>query len=89
MEDILKELGINIEGTYDTDGGYVIDLNTSSQFGKIYSTLENAEELYPLENNDLLTTDNASLVYRYEDEYQFTLLADFNNDKYQLVINKL
>lgn len=89
MEDILRELGINLDGTYDSEGGYVIDLNSSSDFGKIYSKLDKNEDLNFLESNSLLTVDNASLVYRYEDEVEITLLGDFNNDKYQLVMNKL
>lgn len=89
MEDILRELGINLDGTYDSEGGYVIDLNSSSDFGKIYSKLDKNEDLNFLESNSLLTVDNASLVYRYEDEVEITLLGDFNNDKYQLVANKL
>lgn len=89
MEEILRELGINLDGTYDSEGGYVIDLNSSSDFGKIYSKLDKNEDLNFLESNSILTVDNASLVYRYEDEVEITLLGDFNNDKYQLVANKL
>lgn len=89
MEEILKELGISLDGIYDSEGGYVIDLNSSADFGKIYSKLDKNNDLNFLESNSLLTTDNASLIYRYEDEVEITLLGDFNNDKYQLVINKL
>ena len=89
MEEILKELGISLDGTYDSEGGYVIDLNSSADFGKVYSKLDKNDDLNFLESNSLLTTDNASLIYRYEDEVEITLLGDFNNDKYQLVINKL
>lgn len=89
MDEILKEIGIDLEGTFDTEGGYVVDLNSSTQFGKIYSKLDKNEDLNFLESNSILTVDNASLIYRYEDEAEITLLGDFNNDKYQLVVNKL
>lgn len=89
MDEILRELGIDLEGTYDSEGGYVVDLNSSNQFGKIYSKLDKSDDLNFLESNSILTTDNASLIYRYEDEAELTLLGDFNNDKYQLVVNKL
>ena len=89
MDEILRELGIDLDGTYDSEGGYVVDLNSSADFGKVYSKLDKNDDLNFLESNSLLTTDNASLIYRYEDEVEITLLGDFNNDKYQLVVNKL
>ena len=40
MERELKELGIEQVGTYAEDGSYVIDIDTSEEFGKTYSTLD-------------------------------------------------
>ena len=62
MDEILRELGIDLDGTYDSEGGYVVDLNSSASFGKVYSKLDKNEDLNFLESNSLLTTDNASLI---------------------------
>ena len=89
MEKLLKDLGITKAGSYSRDGSYVIDLNSSEEFGKIYSLLENSEDLEYMEENNLLTISNASMTYRYGEDYQLQLIADFNNDAYKLVVNDI
>ena len=89
MEKLLKDLGITKAGSYSKDGSYVIDLDNSDEFGKIYSLLENSEDLYYMEENNLLTVSNASMTYRYGEEYQLQLIADFNYDLYKLVVNEI
>lgn len=89
MEKLLKDLGITKAGSYSRDGSYVIDLNSSEEFGKIYSLLENNEDLEYMEENNLLTVSNASMTYRYGEDYQLQLIADFNNDAYKLVVNEI
>jgi hypothetical protein len=89
MEKLLKDLGITKVGSYSKDGSYVIDLDSSDEFGKIYSLLENSEDLHYMEENNLLTISNASMTYRYGEEYQLQLIADFNYDLYKLVVNEI
>lgn len=89
MEKLLKDLGITKAGSYSRDGSYVIDLNSSEEFGKIYSLLENSTDLEYMEENNLLTISNASMTYRYGEDYQLQLIADFNNDAYKLVVNEI
>ncbi len=89
MEKLLKDLGITKAGSYSRDGSYVIDLNSSEEFGKIYSLLENSKDLEYMEENNLLTISNASMTYRYGEDYQLQLIADFNNDAYKLVVNDI
>lgn len=89
MEKLLKDLGITKVGSYARDGSYVIDLDSSEEFGKIYSLLENSEDLDYMEENNLLTVTNASMTYRHDNDYQLQLLADFNYDTYKLVVNEL
>ena len=89
MENFLKSIGINKVGAYSKNDSYVIDLDDSEEFGKIFSTLDNNDELEYMDENNLLTVSNATMTYRYNDEYQIQLLADFNNDTYKLVVNEL
>lgn len=89
MEKFLRSIGINKVGTYGKNDSYVVDLNDSDEFGKVFSTLDNNEELEYMDENNLLTVSNATMIYRYKDQYQVQLIADFNNDAYKLVVNEL
>ena len=85
----LKKLKINERGTYSRDGSYVIDLEDSSDaFGKVYSTLDKNPDVDYMENNSLLTIDNASMYYRY-DNYQINIIADFKNNHYKVVVTEV
>lgn len=89
ITDILDELGINSRGTYSRDGSYVIDLeDNSNAFGKVYSILDKNAEADDMEENTLLTVDNASMYYRYKG-FMINIIADFRNDHYKVVINEV
>ncbi len=89
ITDILNELKINLKGTYSRDGSYVIDLEDSSDaFGKVYSTLDKNPEVDYMENNSLLTVDNASMYYKYKG-FQINIIADFRNDHYKVVVSEV
>ena len=85
---VLQELGIEERGNYSKDDSYVIDLPDSDTFGKIYSKLDKNDDVEYLEDNSLLTVNNASMYYRYDD-VQITLIADFLNDEYKVVANRV
>ena len=89
VEKLVKELGINRVGTYSRDGSYVIDLKSADDFGKIYSLLDQNADLDYMDDTSLLNVNNSSLNYRYNNEYQISLMADFNEDQYKIVINEL
>lgn len=87
MDEVLKKLGISLDGEFSKDGSYIADIYSSDEFGRVYSALEkndNVEELY---SNSLLTMHNSSISYLY-DNYQITLIADFEQDLYKLVISE-
>lgn len=85
-EELALKLNLDRKGIYGEDGTYVIDIRNSDEFGRYYSRLDNNEELECVEESTLLTTHNGSLLYRYGDEFQITLIADFDNDEYRAVI---
>lgn len=89
IEQLLKDLGINKVGEYSNKNTYVIDLYSSEEFGKMYSLLDQNNDLEYEEESSLLTVDNGSLMYNYNDEFQFVLIADFNHDQYHLTIKEL
>lgn len=85
MEEFLKELGIQGTPQRTDDNTYILDIEGSDNYGRIYSRLDRSDLLEEDEESSQLTLDTSSLRYE-NDEYQLTLLADFNEDKYQLVI---
>lgn len=88
MEEFLKELGIQGTPQRTDDNTYVLDIEGSDNYGRIYSRLDRSELVEEDEASSQLTLDTSSLRYE-NDEYQLTLLADFNEDKYQLIIQKI
>lgn len=84
-KEVLEELSINFDGQPGRGNSYVIDLPDDIEFGKVYSILESNEEVDQLEDNNLLTVHNASLLYSYKDIYQINIKADFDNDVYSVV----
>lgn len=85
MEEFLKELGIQGTPQRTDNGTYILDIEGSDNYGRIYSRLDRSDLVEEDENASQLTLDTSALRYE-NDEYQLTLLADFNEDKYQLVI---
>ena len=87
--EVVKELGINRKGTFSRNGSYVIDLEDSSDdYGKVYSLLDKNPDVDYMEDNSLLTVDNGSMYYRYED-YMINLVGDFKNNHYKVVISEV
>lgn len=89
LYELLRELGINKIGTYSDNDTYTIDLNDSNEYGRINSTLDRSEILDPIDESSYLTADNANLDYKYEDQFILSLIADFEEDYYQLVITEM
>lgn len=90
MELALKELGIDIPGTYSISGGYIIDLPDDIAFGKMYSKIEKqlGDDLEYLEDISTLNTHTGNYSYSYKDTYELTLIADWDNDEYKLVVRE-
>lgn len=89
IEELLDELGIYKVGDYSSSNTYIIDLDSSEEFGKMYSLLENNEDLEYEEDSSLLTTDNSSMIYNYQDLFQIVLIADFNHDQYKITVKEI
>lgn len=90
-KEFLNKIGINKEGNYSSDNdAYVIDLDNSEEYGRIFSKLDKSDEIDLLEDNQVITEQGSSLIYEAEDEgYILNLIADFDEDKYQLIVNKI
>ena len=84
MQEILRQLGIQLAGEYSTTGSYIIDLDNDTEWGKVYTLLDNAEVLEQDEASVLLNVHDACLIYNYDDTYRFVLKADFDYELYSL-----
>lgn len=90
IKDYLRELGITQEGTISEDDSYVIDLSSSDEYGKVYSRLERSDDLEILQDNQVVTEEGSSLIYESESQpYLLNLIADFDSNRYQLIINEI
>ena len=87
MDEIARELGLPI-GEFARDGSYVIDIDDSNQFGKIYSKLENNDEIKDQSDNALVTIHGASLLYLYGN-VQINLTADYDEDIYKCILTNV
>lgn len=86
----LKSINIDKEPVESEPGSFVIDIIGSQEYGRIFTRLEKSDDLEILEENQVITEQGSSLVYESLSEpLLFTLLADFEGDKYQLVINNI
>ena len=92
-QEYIKELGINKQANKSDNNSYVVDILNSDEYGRIYSILDKAidsEELEMLEDNQVVTEQGSSLLYESTSEpYLLNLLADFDGDVYQLIINRI
>ena len=93
VEQLLRELNIHITGSYTNKDTYVIDLEDSNEYGRIYSLLERSDLLELINDTSFLNSENGSMEYRYEDEegtiIQLSLIANWDNDEYKLVVMKV
>lgn len=86
IEELLTELGITLQGNYSEEDNYVIDISNSNEYGRINSILDRSDMLEFIEDSSFLTEENANMTYKYEDDYMLNLMADFDENTYQLVI---
>lgn len=90
IRELLQELGLgSLVGTYSDQDAYVIDLKDSNEWGRINSKLDKSNLLEYQDEVSFLNIDNGNQVYNYEDKYQITLMNDFEEDSYQLVISEI
>lgn len=85
----LKQNNINKTYTISEDNNYIITLDNSNDFGKMFSHLEKIEDLEQLEDNQVVTEQGTSILYKSNSEnYLFNLIADFDGNVYSLIVSE-
>lgn len=93
IEDVLKQLTIKKTGRYENQF-YIIDLDNSDEFAKMYTTLEkNAvnTEFPNFGTNSTGTLAKSTHYFEVDTDgitYNIFLIGDFANDKYYLKIGE-
>lgn len=86
IRELLDSLGIDREGAPGDNGTYTVDITDSNEFGRFNSILDKSDLLEEVIESSYLTAENANLDYKFEDRYLLSLIADFDEDTYKLVI---
>ena len=85
-KEFLKKIGITDAG-YFSKNSYVIDLYSDREYSKYYTKLDNSNLVEEDEASTLMNA-NASNIRYISDEFDLTLLADYDADSYSLIVKK-
>lgn len=88
MRDLLSRLGIINAGSYSEDDTYVVDIENSDEYNKIFSRLDRSELLEENEDASVVDYDVTNVMYVTEG-YTLNLIADFKNNTYKLVVTEV
>lgn len=86
MKDLLRKLGIMEEGTRTSNHNYVIDLEDSDHFNKIFSKLDKSDLVEENEDSSVVNLEVTNILY-IADGFSLNLIADFEQDTYKLVVS--
>lgn len=87
MKEFLKKLGINEIGYFTEDDNYIIDLENSNDFNRIYGILDNSDIIEENEDASVVNLDVTNVIYFCE-EFAINLIADFTQNEYRLVVSE-
>ena len=81
-EEFARELGITQPGSY-VDGVYVIPLNNSNEYSRIYTILDKSDKC-DLDGEEINLDVQQSLMVYLADEFDIKLQANFDTDDYSV-----
>lgn len=85
MQEFLQEIGIEGQLIESEDHSFILELEDSIEYGKVYSRLDRSDLVDEIEDSSQLTSITSAVQFE-SDEYLITLLANFETDEYKLVI---
>lgn len=88
MKQFLKDIGITEVGYFTEDGNYVIDLENSDAFNKVYGKLDNTDLIEENEDASVVNLDVTNIIY-FCDEFAINLIADFTQNEYKIVVTEV
>ena len=88
MKDLLRKLGIMEQGSRTSNHNYVIDLDDSDHFNRIFSKLDKSDLVEENEDSSVVNLEVTNILY-IADGFSLNLIADFEQDIYKLVVSEL
>ena len=88
MEEFLKQLNISERGNKSNNGVYVIDLDGSDDYGRIYSKLDKSDIIEEVPESSQITYETSFIQFE-NDDFVVTLIADYENDNYKMTIKEI
>lgn len=88
MKELLKEIGITEEGHMSSDNNYIIDLDDSDHYNRVFSKLDKSDLVEENEDSSVVNLEVTNILY-LADGYSLNLIADFEQDTYKLVVTAL
>ena len=88
MRDFLSQIGINNDGELTSSGNYIVDIEDSDEFNRIFSKLDKSDLVDENEDSSVVNVDVTNILY-FSDKYSLNLIADFKQDIYKLVVTDL
>lgn len=85
-KEFIKNLGFNQEGK-ETNLGYEIEFKNSNEYSKAYSILDKAENI-DLDIENINISEHSSTMLYLSDEYDIVLQANFDDDKYKIIVKE-
>ena len=86
-KEFAKDLGITKEGYETTNGSYVVELDNSNEFAKIYSLLDKSEQSDLDIETIHMNEDLVEMTY-LTDGFDVTLRANLKENKYMVEIKE-
>jgi hypothetical protein len=88
MRTLLKDLGITERGQMTSNNNYVIDLDDSDHFNRLFSKLDKSDLVEENEDSSVVNLEVTNILY-LADGFSLNLIADFEQDTYKLVVTEL
>lgn len=86
IKDFLNSIGIYKEGNFKNNQ-YIIDILDSNEFGKYYSILSRSDLVNEDTETSTVNVENSNIRFN-SDNFDLTLIADFNNSIYKLSVEE-
>lgn len=87
MKEFLRSLGINQEGHESDDGVYIVNIEDSNEYSKVFSKLENSDQVHEVENDSVFDLEK-NVLYFESESYDLELYADLEEDSYELIVRQ-
>lgn len=87
VKEFLSSIGITDEGTI-VDNEYVIKLEDSDAWARVYSLLEQAENVDQDIDEPIMASERSGIIAYLSDDYDLTLDARYDSNTYTLTVSK-